>query len=528
MAGIQSERQIIEEYLKIHCIQECLDEVINDLIASRPLNPYVAITKMMETKTLAEIVDVNLCSTIVGGGNSGVLATVFTNVGSFSATVAYPYSHYDSAKCDMSTNYSNVQDVLRDALFSVDPIDLSEVDRILDTLSDLGDTISIAVSMACCRAGARHKGLPLYRYISMLMDGDEPPSSRIPLPVVAVLSRAKADDSYGVQTQDVVVFPLGALTFEKAMDTIQSFNKLLEKKIVDKVVDKSIVLARGDCGCIRVLLPAVDDAVKLVYGLFTEASTFGFKVGVDMRATDFAIVPTENILNDKITYNFQGVATVVAAPVKPPSAKGKKQAVIAPSPADAGVDADAQLLKSYSLWRETECVSIEDPIHLKDIFFLNALKTKINDAVTQFGEDPVTSVIGLEYSQAGVGGLEGCRIQIVSDAGLTTPFDIRNLMEAKSAVNAVKLRLDKVKTVTSVLNMCKSIRNTPLTLIVGYSESGPESVDTFIVDLSVGLGASQLMAGGITSGEHSAKYARLSEICKEDGSIPYVGKDFKR
>jgi hypothetical protein len=32
---------------------------------------------------------------------------------------------------------------------------------------------------------------------------------------------------------------------------------------------------------------------------------------------------------------------------------------------------------------------------------------------------------GLEYSQAGVGGLEGCRIQIVSDAGLTTPFDIR-------------------------------------------------------------------------------------------------------
>jgi enolase len=68
----------------------------------------------------------------------------------------------DSAKCDMSTNYSNVQDVLRDALFSVDPIDLSEVDRILDTLSDLGDTISIAVSMACCRAGARHKGMRVY------------------------------------------------------------------------------------------------------------------------------------------------------------------------------------------------------------------------------------------------------------------------------------------------------------------------------------------------------------------------------
>jgi hypothetical protein len=61
----------------------------------------------------------------------------------------------------------------------------------------------------------------------------------------------------------VVVFPLGAPTFGKAMDTIQSFNKILEKKISDKIVEKSIVLARGDCGCIRVLLPAVDDAVKV-------------------------------------------------------------------------------------------------------------------------------------------------------------------------------------------------------------------------------------------------------------------------
>lgn len=32
---------------------------------------------------------------------------------------------------------------------------------------------------------------------------------------------------------------------------------------------------------------------------------------------------------------------------------------------------------------------------------------------------------GLEYSQAGVGGREGCRMQIVSDAGCTNPYDIR-------------------------------------------------------------------------------------------------------
>jgi enolase len=44
----------------------------------------------------------------------------------------------------------------------------------------------------------------------------------------------------------------------------------------------------------------------------------------------------------------------------------------------------------------------------------------------------------------------------------------------------------QVGTITSALNMCRAIRNAHLTLIVGFSESGPESVDSFIADLSVG------------------------------------------
>lgn len=70
----------------------------------------------------------------------------------------------DSAKYDMSTNYLSVQDSLKDSLFGVDPTELSEVDRILDSLGELGDTISIAVSMACCRAGARQKGVCVYAH----------------------------------------------------------------------------------------------------------------------------------------------------------------------------------------------------------------------------------------------------------------------------------------------------------------------------------------------------------------------------
>jgi enolase len=195
MSDMRGERHEVEEYLKLHCIQECLDEVINDLVDRRPSNPFIAITKMMETKTLSEISDVQICSAITGKGGCGVLATVVTNIGSFSATVAYPY---DSIDCDSLSDYSAVQENLRDSLNQVDPRELSNFDRVLDSLEDLDECVAMAVSMACCRAGARHNGQSLYRYINDALRGEDRNSVgntlKIPLPVVAILSRARVDD----------------------------------------------------------------------------------------------------------------------------------------------------------------------------------------------------------------------------------------------------------------------------------------------------------------------------------------------
>lgn len=206
MAERPTERQRVEEYLKVHCIQECLDEVINDLIESRPSNPYIAITKMMETKTLGEITDIQINSTITGRGSSGIKATVHTNIGSFSAIAAYPYS--SDAPYGLTRDFTVIEDILKDALCSLDPRNMSDIDGKLDMISTLGSTISIAVSMACCRAGARHKGLPLYRYLNSVGQRDKNCDSklgglesqlglaalRIPLPVVAMISRSKIEE----------------------------------------------------------------------------------------------------------------------------------------------------------------------------------------------------------------------------------------------------------------------------------------------------------------------------------------------
>ena len=55
---------------------------------------------------------------------------------------------------------------------------------------------------------------------------------------------------------------------------------------------------------------------------------------------------------------------------------------------------------------------------------------------------------------------------------------------------------------SQALDISRAARKADLAQIVGYSESGPESLDSFIADLSVAIGAGQLTAGGILSGTY--------------------------
>ena len=55
-----SERKKVEDYLRLYCLEELLDEALNTLLETRPVNPYVDLAKLIEAKTLPEIIDVKL------------------------------------------------------------------------------------------------------------------------------------------------------------------------------------------------------------------------------------------------------------------------------------------------------------------------------------------------------------------------------------------------------------------------------------------------------------------------------------
>jgi hypothetical protein len=41
-----SERRDIEDYLNLYCIEACMDEVLNEIVEKRPVNPYMVSTSL--------------------------------------------------------------------------------------------------------------------------------------------------------------------------------------------------------------------------------------------------------------------------------------------------------------------------------------------------------------------------------------------------------------------------------------------------------------------------------------------------
>jgi hypothetical protein len=139
----------------------------------------------------------------------------------------------------------------------------------------------------------------------------------------------------------------------------------------------------------------------------------------------------------------------------------------------------------------------------------------------------------------GLGGDEGCPVQIVADAGVVRKEDVNNVAKLhssgsaetaealKAPINTVKVRLQKGATVTSAIAANAAAVDAGLSVIIGVDEDAAETDDSFVADLAVGLGAGQLALGGVRSGEYACKCNRLLDITREEPLIPYFGRGFR-
>ncbi len=107
----------------------------------------------------------------------------------------------------------------------------------------------------------------------------------------------------------------------------------------------------------------------------------------------------------------------------------------------------------------------------------------------------------------------GKKVVIIGDDLLVTNTERIKIAAKKDACNGLILKPNQIGTVSEAIEAAKIAMRNIWKVFVKH-RSG-ETCDTFIADLSVGLGNGFLMTGAPTRGERVAKYNRLLEIEEE-------------
>ncbi len=168
--------------------------------------------------------------------------------------------------------------------------------------------------------------------------------------------------------------------------------------------------------------------------------------------------------------------------------KTKKYEVIKdfvkPKTSEEMVDYYKKLVKSYPI------ISIEDPFQQEDFGSFSILKKELKNKIFIVGDD--LTVTNTE------------RIKVALQ---------------KNSINTLLLKVNQIGTLTESLQAAKLMYKNKNRVMVSH-RSG-ETEDTFIADLSVGIGSGMIKLGAPARGERTAKYNQLLRIESENKKLKY-------
>merc|ERR1712071_66545 len=185
---------------------------------------------------------------------------------------------------------SNVNDIIVPALLkeNIDVTDQTAVDNFLlkldgtENKSKLGANAILGVSLAACKAGAAHKGVPLYRHIADLAGT---PEIILPVPAFNVINGGSHAGNK-LAMQEFMIFPTGATSFSEAMRMGSEVYHHLKKVINARFgLDATAV---GDEGGFAPNILDNKDALNLISTAIEKAGYTGkIDIGMDVAASEF-------------------------------------------------------------------------------------------------------------------------------------------------------------------------------------------------------------------------------------------------
>jgi len=317
--------------------------------------------------------------------------------------------------------------------------------------------------MACCRAGAAHKSLPLYEYINQLAGG---PKMVMPVPCFNVINGGVHAGNF-LAFQEFFLIPVGASSFADAMqlgsETYHTLKGIIKKKYG---LDSTAV---GDEGGFAPAVSDPEEGLKLLMEAIEAAGHTGkILIGSDPASSEF----------------WKGDESVYDLDFKNSSPKPENKRT------------REQMVETYKSFCEKYPIALlEDPFAEEDFE----------------GHAQLTEAVGE-------------RVEIVGDDLYCTNVKRVQMGLDKKATNAMLLKVNQIGSVTESIAAWKLCVTNGWGVFVSH-RSG-ETEDTFIADLTVGLGTGHLKTGAPCRSERLAKYNQLLRIEEESG-LAYCGKMFR-
>ncbi len=322
---------------------------------------------------------------------------------------------------------------------------------------NLGGNLILALSLAFARLKAKSENLELFQYIRSIFPptGDLPQGDNLkssifqsPQPIFNVINGG-AHAKNKLDFQEFQVIP-EVEDFGIALSVGKEFYQKLQGFLEGKFGKENISL--GDEAGFSAPFKNNEEAIEILAELITKYK-YPLRIGLDIAATQF------------YTDGFYSV-------------DGKKYS------ADELKDFYLKLIETYNI------LSIEDPFH----------------------EEMFDDFSMLCYSIApsyGIANRDDKVLIITDDLTTTNPERLKTAIEKKSG-NAILIKPNQIGTLTETLNVVKLAYENKWQAVVSH-RSG-ETMDDFIADLSVAIGAWGIKSGAPAAPERLAKYERIIKI----------------
>lgn len=414
-------------------------------------------------------------------GNPTVEVEVTTDRGTFRAAVPSGASTGDHEACELRDGskaffgkgvtkaVDNVKTLIGPALAGKDPADQEAIDAAMLALdgtenkSKLGANAILGVSMAVCRAGAAQKGVPLHQHINDLAGR---PKMIMPVPCFNVINGGVHGGNY-LAFQEFFLIPVGASSFAEAMQLGSETYHTLKGLIKERFGLESTSV--GDEGGFAPAINDPEEGLKLLVEAIEQAGYTGkIVIGSDPASSEF-------FSEADGTYNLD---------FKNPNPKPEKKRT------------REHMVETYKKYCETYPIALlEDPFAQEDFE----------------GHAQLTAAVGE-------------KVEIVGDDLYCTNVKRVSRGLATKATNAMLLKVNQIGSVTESIAAWKLCVTNCWGVFVSH-RSG-ETEDTFIADLTVGLGTGHLKTGAPCRSERLAKYNQLLRI-EESSGLGYCGHNFR-